>query len=301
MKRLQKNFHNKMRVFLIPFLFLSFSVQAKDLSVNSIHMVDHCVKTNSDKIIYFVKQWHLSPTVDTTKIESSTQLPQYKNQFEIFSAISKWVAEKKIDTAIAEGCEGEINSKFKEIFNGWNMDSLTKEVNGKNFDSILTHVLMKAESKFPEKLKTLCGDDLSQIKYAQLALSDLRGDVGYWKRIVENEKNPVKLKIYLDGVIEMLKLPSTTDSKTALLALKKDVLSSFKKFTDANTERDAALVRAIKNTNSKTPLLIVYGGLHSEDLKNKFQNEKWNCEIYEPKSYENNEEKLLDEFKKIIN
>ena len=290
-----------MRVFLFSLLFLSVSVQAKDLSVNSIHLVDHCVKTQSDKVIYFVKQWHLAPTVDTTKIESSTQLPQYKNQFEIFSAISKWVAEKKIDTAIAEGCEGEINSKFKEIFNGWNMDSLTKEVNGKNFDSILTHVLMKAEAKFPEKLKTLCGDDLSQIKYAQLALSDLRGDVGYWKRIVENEKNPVKLKIYLDGVIEMLKLPSTTDSKTALLALKKDVLSSFKKFTDANTERDAALVRAIKNTNSKNPLLIVYGGLHSEDLKNKFQNEKWNCEIYEPKSYENNEEKLLDEFKKIIN
>ena len=146
---------------------------------------------------------------------------------------------------------------------------------------------------------TVCGDDLSQIKYAQLALSDLRGDVGYWTRIVENEKKPERQKIYTDGVIEMLKLPSATNASNVLLALKKDVLDSFQKFSSANEERDDALIRAIKRADSTLPIVVVYGGLHTEDLKTKFQNEKWNCEIYEPKSYQNSEEKLLDEFRKL--
>ena len=252
-------------------------------------------------MIYFIKQWHLDPTVDTTKIEEAKKLPQYKNQFEIFSAIAEMVAEKNVDTAVAEGCEGEINSKFKDAFNGWTFEGLNQEISNKKFNTILTHALLKAAVKFPESLKVRCGDSLSRIKYAQLALSDLRGDIGYWKRIVENENNPKKLKIYLDGINEMLKLPSNTDAPTALIALKKDVMSSFQKFNEANLERDAELVRAIKNSDSTKPIVVVYGGLHSEDLKLKLQSEKWNCEIFEPKSYQNNEEKLLDEFKKIIN
>ena len=264
-----------------------------------IHKIDQCTPTKSDKIIYFVKQWHVAPAVDTTKIESSKKLPQFKSQSEIFSAITELVAEKEIDTAIAEGCEGEINSKFKEAFNGWTFDRLSKELENKEFKSILTSVLLKAEVKFSEQLKTFCGDDLSQIKRAELALSDLRGDMGYWQKIVENEKNPAKLKVYLDGVIEALKLPSTTDAATALVALKKDVASSFKMFSEANTARDSALIKVIKNVDSKKPILVVYGGLHADDIKEKLQAEKWNCEVYEPKSYKNNEEKLLDDFKKI--
>jgi len=264
-----------------------------------IRKVDQCVPTKSDKTIYFVKQWHAAPLVDTTKVESARKLPQVKNQTEIFSAISQMIAEKVIDTAIAEGCEGEINSKFKAAYNGWTFESLSQEVSSKKFNTILTNVLLKAEVKYPEKLKTYCGDDLIQIKNAELALSDLRGDMGYWKRLVENEKKPAQLKIYLDGVNEAFKLPSNTDSATAIIALKKDVVESFKKFNDANHERNTALVNAIKKADSHKPILVVYGGLHIEDLKTKFEAEKWNCEVFEPKSYKNNEEKLIDDFKKI--
>jgi len=261
--------------------------------------VDACAPQKGTKSVFFIKQWHLSPEVDTTNFSNGKKQPQYQNQWEIYEAIDRLLADHKMDTAVAEGCEGKIDAKFKAEFNGWSFEKLKHEVSSKNYPSILTHVLLKAAAKYPDQLKVWCGDDLSQIKYAQLALSDLRGDVGYWQRIIENENNPEKLKIYTSGVIEMLKLASSTTTADVVLSLKKDVIDSFQKFSRANAERDDALVRAIKRVDSAQPIVVVYGGLHTDDLKTKFQEEKWNCEIYEPKSYQNNEEKLLDEFKKL--
>ena len=260
---------------------------------------DHCTSVKGGKKIFFIKQWHLPPDINSTNIEKSKSQPQYQNQFEIFSAISQMIAEKKIDTAIAEGCEGQIDSNFKPAFNGWTFEKLSKETSEKDYAAIITHPLLKAEAKYPSRLKTLCGDNLAEIKNAQLALSDMRGDVGYWQRIVELEKNPAKLKLYLDGVIEMFKLPKDTNAQGALLSLKKDMFDSFQKFTLANQKRNESLVEAIKKSDSDKPIVVVYGGLHTADLKSKFESEKWNCEIFEPKSYKNSEEKLINDFKKL--
>lgn len=217
-----------MKISLKITLSLLFFLPAHATSDALIRKVDQCTPVaGAKKTVYFIKQWHLAPTTNTTDIETAKKQPQYRNQSEIYTSIADLITEKKIDTVIAEGCEGEITRDFKNSFNGWSFEKLAKETLGKSYGAILTHVPLKAEVKFGDQVKTLCGDDLSQIKLAQLALSDLRGDVGYWQRIAENEKNPAKQKIYVDGVIEMLKLPAGTDPANAMLALKKDILEAF--------------------------------------------------------------------------
>ena len=123
---------------IASFLGGAASVHASDL----LKKVGQCSPQKSAKTVYLVKQWHLAPDVDTTNLDTGKKQPQYQNQFEIFSAISQMITEKKIDTTVAEGCEGVMDSKSKESFNGWTFEKLAKEINDPKYPSILTHVLL---------------------------------------------------------------------------------------------------------------------------------------------------------------
>jgi hypothetical protein len=247
--------------------------------------------------VYVVKQWHLAPTVNTKTNPPAKPLPQTANQTEIYNQLSEWVKNGTIDTAIAEGCEGEVGPSLKDAFQGWSYSDLQAHVTDKNYPELLAHPVLKLQAKYPKQAKSFCGDNVTEIKKAQLAMSDARADVGYAARLEEYENNPAKLKPYLEGVISVYQLKSTTTEKEAELAVSADLKKSMETFQATLHTRDLSFAQKIETVNSPKPTALVIGGLHTQDLKAVFESKKMNCVIFEPVSY-NSDEELLS--KKLI-
>ena len=267
-----------------------------------IKKVDVCTNVADGKapIVYVLKQWHLPPSVDTKTNPPAKPLPQTKNQTQIYDQLSEWVRSGSIDTAVAEGCEGELGPKMKEAFQGWSYSDLEAHVNDKNYSEILAHPVLKLQAKFPKDVHSICGDSLSEIKRSQLALSDARADVGYFARLSENLDQPAKLKPYLDGAIEAYHLPEKTTGVEALKEVARDLKKSLDLFQDSTHERDLSFVRKINTADSKKPAVLVVGGLHAEDLKEILEKKKMNCVIFEPLAYQNDEEALSRKLKEAL-
>src|SRR6185437_3063520 len=117
-----------MAIFPLVMGFLFFGAispaHAENLTFNSKwgKAVATC-KENSGPRIWFFKQWHLAPSVNTSDIEKSKTLPQYENQTAIYDQLKTWISSGKLKTVIAEGCSGEMTPKTDAHFNGWNMTS----------------------------------------------------------------------------------------------------------------------------------------------------------------------------------
>ena len=280
---------------------LFFSV-AVSFNPKLIRPVDVCAPSSEKSpMVYVLKQWHLPPEVNTKLRQDAKPLPQTKNQSQIYAQLSEWVNEGTIDTAVAEGCEGEIGPKLKLSFQGWSYEDLLAQVNDAKFGEILAHPILKLQAKYPKKIKALCGDSLSEIKRSQLALSDARADVGYFGKLSENQDHPQKLKPYMDGVIEMYHLKSDATYPEALKALTVDLKKSLNLFQDSTHERDLSFVRKINTADSKKPTVLVVGGLHALDLKEILEKKKMNCQIFEPLAYQNDEEALSSKLNSLLN
>jgi hypothetical protein len=282
-----------------PVIFmLSVSIQAS-AAESYLKKVDECKPVASSKKVFLVKQWHLSPG-DDTKAHPEKKLPAAQNQKEIYLALEQWVKDKKIDTVLAEGCEGEINSSFKPAFNGWTIQDLSKQSSKPAYDDIATHAVLKLEAKLGKQVRSMCADDLDLVKKSQMALSDLRADVGFWTRLKENEKNPAKQKIYLEGVIESFHLKKDATSDDAIKAVKDDLKKTFTQFQSLSSQRDFKMLETLKSETSAQPIVVVFGGMHIAHQKEILENAKFNCEIYEPLHYQNDEVKLIEDFQKAI-
>jgi hypothetical protein len=266
-----------------------------------VHVVDQCaVSTQKSPTVYLVKQWHLAPNTNTKLNPPVKPLPQTKNQTQIYDQLGEWVQNGVLDTAIAEGCEGEVGPKLKEAFQGWTYEDLTKHVNDKNYSELLAHPVLKFQAKYSSKAKSYCGDSLSEIKRSQVALSDARADVGYFGRLSENQDKPEKLKPYLDGVIEMYHLRANSGYTDALKAVAIDLKKSLDIFQDSTHERDLAFIRKINTVDSPKPTVLVVGGLHAQDLKDSLEKKKMNCVIFEPLAYQNDEEAMSKKLKSLL-
>ena len=268
-----------------------------------LRQTDQCASVTGERTVYLIKQWHLDPTVNTKDQKPKNPPPQAKNQIQIYDQLLEWQKNKAIDTVVAEGCEGgDIDEKFKPIFNGWSFQDLKAKSSDAHYhyEQILSHSVVKLEAKVGDAVHALCGDDLSEIKKSQVALSDARGDVGYLSRLSEFKDQPDRAKTYLEGTIEALKLKSDATAPEAIKALALDLKSTLSRFSDSTHERDLSFVRKIKQAKTDKPVVLVVGGLHASDLKQILEDKKLNCLIFEPVSYKNDEESLNQSLLQLI-
>lgn len=261
--------------------------------------IESCTQTSSPIHVWLVKQWHLSPSVDT-HAHRDLKPKAAPNQREIYDQLAAWVQQKKVDTVLAEGCEGEITEAFKPVFNGWSYSDLAAQVSLSGFDAIPTHAVVKLEAKMTDQVLSMCADDLNEVKKGQLALSDMRGDAGFLSRLQQYRDNPHMAEFYLDGVKDSFHLKKRPTVSNALRLVKDDLKKSFQKFQNSLQARDRKVIRTILSQKTKKPIVVVFGGLHADDLKSQMEKQKLNCKIYEPLHYANDEEKLMDELKSAI-
>ena len=65
-------------------------------------------KPSPTSTITLIKQWHASPATQTTDVTASRDLPQYKNQKEIYDYLVGEIESKGTITLIVEGCQAEL-------------------------------------------------------------------------------------------------------------------------------------------------------------------------------------------------
>ncbi len=286
---------------LAALVFIS-SAQADKALFNPklLKKVDACA-TSSDhgSTLVIIKQWHFTPGVNT-KTDQKTKYPQSENQVQIYQQLSEWVSAGTVDEVIAEGCEGEIDSKFKDVFQGWSYSDVSSKTSDAQFAKLLAHPVVKLEAKYTNRVKSVCGDSLSEIKKSQMAISDARADVGYFTRLAQYKDKPEMLKSYLSGVREAYQLKVDATLQDAQKALVVDLKKSLAIFQDATHERDLSFVRKFKQSESKKPVALVVGGLHAADLKQILEEKKMNCVILEPLAYKNDEEAMSQSLKSAV-
>jgi hypothetical protein len=285
---------------LAAFLLTSPFAFADTLGINPnprfLKVTDHCSVKKSDASkprILLVKQWHLSATVNT-KAPNAPVPPQAANQTQIYSQLDEWAKTKAIHIVVAEGCEGKIDSKFTPTYNGWNFNDLKMASHAHHYEKIPSHAVLKLEAKYGDAIEAICGDDNRAIKEEQLAFSDARGDLGYLSQMIASKNDPAKAKLFREGAIEALKLKSSATDADVLDSLKKDLKDTIQKIKTANENRSAKAVETIAGLKSTQPVPVIFGGAHITQMKKMLEEKGFECDVLEPLSYSNDEEKLLD-------
>ena len=253
--------------------------------------------------IYLIKQWHLSSSVDTKDSHSFAPYPQQENQTHLFQQLDEWISQKKISVLVAEGCEGEITPDTQLEFNHWSLKALEAKSKQSGYEKILSSVPFKLKAKYKDKIKVFCGDSLPLIKETQMLFSDARADSGYLERLDGLKQDPVKLKIYLDGVIEAYHLPKDANIDTAKIALRADLKKTVQLIEQKIEERSQVLVKEVqrlKNAGAALPIVIVFGGMHAAQVKKQWVQDKTHFSILEPKGYQNDEEKLIEKLHSLL-
>jgi hypothetical protein len=259
--------------------------------------------------VWFFKQWHLAPSVNTSDIEKSKGLPQYANQSAIYNQLNTWISLGKVKTVIAEGCGGEktpqktteMTQKTDAHFNGWDMASLKSHlVPAKTYDKILTSIPLKLEAKYGDKIHTLCGDDEALLKKNALAFSDARGELGYLGRLEHYKNDPERAKLYLDGVIELYHLPAGTTSAQAVSRLNTELEKSVNEAEQWIQKRNEHLVDVISAAPRDSDIAVVFGGAHASGVEALLEKKGMNCTIVEPVGYQDDETQLLQKLKELL-
>lgn len=258
------------------------------------------------KMVWVFKQWHLAPRVLTTpdqanqaKQKDPSEKPQLENQTAIYKQLDRWITEKAVATLVAEGCEGELNEKSKQAFNGWTYEALKKASSEAGYERVLSHVPLKLEARHATGVLTLCGDQEKLIKEQNLAFSDARGTVGFLIRLEEHAKDPQKLKIYMDGAIELYKLPKKTTPEQVKVRLRKELQKTLKRIHATIDRRNKKFAQAIGKAKAKE-LAVVIGGLHTAGLVDRLSAQGIACRVVEPKGYDNDEGQMLKRLDELV-
>jgi len=262
--------------------------------------VSVCQKGSGGRV-WFFKQWHLAPSVNTSDIEKSKSLPQYANQSAIYNQLNTWISLGKVKTVIAEGCSGEMTPKTDAHFNGWDMASLKSHLEpAKSYDRILTSIPLKLEAKYGDKIHTLCGDDEALLKKNALAFSDARGELGYLGRLEQYKDDPERAKLYLDGVIELYHMPAGTTIAQAITRLNTELEKSVNEAEQWIQKRNEHLVDVISAAPHDSDIAVVFGGAHASGVEALLEKKGMNCTIVEPVGYQDDETQLLQKLKELL-
>jgi hypothetical protein len=289
-------------------ILLALSSNAAELpKVDSkfVRVSDSCDVKSPKKFVYFFKQWHLSPTVNTrASVSDSLKLPQHVNQTAIYKQIDQWIQRNDSIELIAEGCPAPraIDAKSPEKFNGWTVADLSERSSDPSYADIVTNVAYKIEAKWKTKVKTQCGDNAEAMKEILLAFSDSRGILGYSARLQQYQSDPEQSKIYLDGVIESFHLPKDTTIPQAQAELNrqlKGVVDRIEHWIDVRNEK---LVDEIASSPETDPSIfaVVFGGVHAAGVKKLLEAKGIGCTILEPKGYKDDEATLVEQLKLLV-
>lgn len=297
-------------LFLLLSLFLNSAMAvAPELDPKYGKIVATCgsgTKGSSQSTVWFFKQWHLSPSVDTLSIEKSKQLPQFENQNAIYRQLASWTEQGNLSAVIAEGCgsaDGMLPSNLK--FNGWSLASLKEKSKSPDYDSILTSVPLKLAAKYGDTLHVYCGDDEGLAKKHALAFSDARGDIGFLKRLQQYKDNPEQEKIYMDGVVETYHLSTRPTYNQAVKRLDDELKKAVSEADLYLQKRNAHLVEVIQHAMEKTPsgsnIAVVFGGAHAPGVKSLLEASGLQCKVVDPVGYNDDETQLFEKLKELIN
>jgi len=250
----------------------------------------------AEATVFVASQWHLSPSV-STKIGSPKRIPQEENQVALYNQIAAWVQNKGLRFVIVEGCEGEIEDSFDKSFNGWSLQDLG-ELQESERVYIMTHIGLKLKARFKQKLRVICGDSEKLIKDHLLALSDLRGLLGFRMRLesIKKEK-PDQLESYLVSVRKVVGLSSNENYEVVIRRIEEEMRKSFQRYQTLINERNQFFVKAAERHR---PAVIVVGALHVENLKAELEKEGTSVAIYTPKGLVGDEGNVMKQFEKLL-
>lgn len=289
--------------FLLLFLLTQIAHASPTIDASRLHVVETCRATKATKLVYFIKQWHLSPSVNTeTDPSSSRKLPQYKNQRAIYDELDSWIQAHELNVLYAEGCpipknvDGSLGLKF----NGWSLEALAAYSKRPEFADVVTNVAFKLEAKWGDRLKAHCGDDADALRRNMLAFSDARGVLGYLTRIQEFEKDPKRVKLYLDGVIELYHLPAGATITQAEARLGTELKKSVGEIEKWIEVRNQKLVDAIAGDPSPV-VAVVFGGAHASGVKKLLEEKGLGCTVLEPAGYHDDEAEMLSRLHALVN
>jgi hypothetical protein len=296
-----------MNYFVLLLLALSSVANAESftLSPSLAKVVGSCKKpTKSSAHVWFFKQWHLGPKLDTTDIKKSASLPQEQNQQALYDQLDTWINAGQLKTVVAEGCSsGEMTETTPLKFNGWGISNLKAQVDKPDYDSILTSVPMKLEAKYGSKIHIFCGDDEELAKKNALAFSDARGEVGYLTRLIQYKDDSGKANDYLQDVIKLYHLPANTTVAQGIVHLKTELRKSIGQVEDFIGKRNQHLVDVVtKVSEASSDFAIVFGGAHTAGVKELLESKGLSCDIAEPAGYpadDRDEAKMIQRLKEL--
>ncbi len=268
---------------------------------NKIHMTKvetcHVEGDAPAKTVIILKQWHLAPKTVTRGFKE--KYPQEKNQTAIYQYLQDEVKHQAMSMIVSEGCEGTIDKEFKPTFNGWDVASLKGQASQKGYDKIITLAPLKIFAKYGEQVKTVCGDSDALIQEGNLRLSNLRGWMGFYTRLSEDRQATEKSQVYADSATDLLKIPRTTGRPELLKQIKDKIKVELEAFHKSLKDRDDAFVKVLQAQDFKKAAIVI-GGLHADDLKEKVEKAGIGCEVLEPPGYQNDDEKLIQDFQKAL-
>ncbi len=247
--------------------------------------------------VMIVKQWHLAPR--TINKGFKERYPQEKNQSAIYIALADRIKNKKMDLLLAEGCEGEINEKFTGVFNGWDIETMKKQAQTKAFQKIISHVPMKLEARFDEKILTLCGDNDKLIQEGLVRLSNLRGWAGFYGRLTEPTSDVERQKLFAESAAGVLKIDKETPITELVPKIKEKIAEELEAFKKSLNERNDSFVKVLQGQTFKNAAIVI-GGLHVDDLKAKIETAGYACEVMEPTGYARDDEHVIRDFEKAV-
>jgi len=245
--------------------------------------------------VVLIPQWHLAPNTDT--VVSSANLPQGENQHAIYRQLVEWAENGSVKNVIVEGCEGEITDGFKDRFNGWTLEDLQK-LSPERLDGVMTHVGLKLKAKVGSRVRVVCGDSKDLIRKHLLALSDLRGYLGFKLRIEEFAGDIKKRAEYVATVRDLMKMPADSDEIDVMAKLDENMREKFKEFNDILHQRDAFFVTKAKSLEPVEAIVI--GAIHIEDLQKQLNEAHLATAKFTPKGLLGDEAELLAEIGKLL-
>ncbi len=278
------------------FLFLSCQPQTPlaPLTIDKgfIQNVVNCENaTDSERFVYFIKQWHLGPKA-VTRVRAATKFPQYTNQQAIYGQLVQWAEQRASAEILMEGCEGELSVEDKTRFNGFNLEELLK-LPESELHLALTHLGLKFKaylSHHPSQLNVSCGDSSALVQKHSLTFSDLRGYIGFYERLL-NSKNskPELYEKFLKGAREVLGLTDSASSVTE--ALRAKIVDKVEEFDELIQARNDVFLRQIDTLEGN--VIVILGGVHAADFKEKLQARGVGCKILTPIGYPSEDESSL--------
>lgn len=248
--------------------------------------------------VTIIKQWHLSPNINTFNVEAARELPHYVNQRDIYDQLVELLENSSEPVAvIAEGCEsGTVMGKsFAISFNGWNAGNLRLHTDKDHYADIMTSAPLKLKMKYPDRVKAVCGDNESLVKKNLLDLSEAKGYLGFHYRLEESKNNPKKYRSYLDALeeTEKKKIPNP------IQYCEEKALVHVRNFWQGISKRNASFVSIAKVLIQQSPVIVI-GGLHVKDLEKQLKEEGIEVQVITPKGYPENSENLGQELTKVL-